>query len=584
MGAEAFYHQVLRLQPENPDALQLLGLLASQQGDLAAAEDWLRRSLQSEERQPHVWNNLGNVLEAQGRLQEAERCFGNAVALRPDYTDALYNHARLLHVLQRTAEAEGALQRALGLQGPTAPLLQLRAQIEGDAGRIDEALATLDAALALAPERGQLHHNRAVLLQRAQRHEQALQAHEQAFALGVDAADAHYNHGNVLQSLGRATAAVQAYRQALAREPQHPLALYDLSRLRWRLGEADFTRDLDEAAAAAPASPVAIGLKAHLLWRAERWDEAAAAFEAALRSAPDAAGFHDGLARCRARLGQAEQALRAHERALALAPGDADMHVHHAASLLLVGQPERAAAEAQTAVTLAPGDQHAQAWLGLAWRALGDPREAWLNDYERFVQAYDLPSPPGYDDMAQFNAELAMALTALHTDLQAPVDQTLRHGTQTLGNVLDGPHPLVRALRQRLQQAIDSYIAALPEDATHPFLRRRSAAWQFTDSWSSSLRRQGFHINHVHPHGWISSCYYVALPPSVQDTASHAGWIQFGAPEVALPYPAFADAARRLVQPRVGRLVLFPSMMWHGTLPFDDEATRLTIAFDVKPL
>jgi len=37
------------------------------------------------------------------------------------------------------------------------------------------------------------------------------------------------------------------------------------------------------------------------------------------------------------------------------------------------------------------------------------------------------------------------------------------------------------------------------------------------------------------------------------------------------------------VQPRVGRLVLFPSMFWHGTTPFDDAQARLTIAFDAVP-
>jgi hypothetical protein len=37
----------------------------------------------------------------------------------------------------------------------------------------------------------------------------------------------------------------------------------------------------------------------------------------------------------------------------------------------------------------------------------------------------------------------------------------------------------------------------------------------------------------------------------------------------------------RLVEPKQGRLVLFPSTMWHGTRPFD-AGERLTVAFDVK--
>ena len=37
------------------------------------------------------------------------------------------------------------------------------------------------------------------------------------------------------------------------------------------------------------------------------------------------------------------------------------------------------------------------------------------------------------------------------------------------------------------------------------------------------------------------------------------------------------------VQPKPGRLVLFPSYMWHGTVPFASSQQRLTVAFDAVP-
>ena len=43
------------------------------------------------------------------------------------------------------------------------------------------------------------------------------------------------------------------------------------------------------------------------------------------------------------------------------------------------------------------------------------------------------------------------------------------------------------------------------------------------------------------------------------------------------------DSIRRAIQPKPGRLVLFPSYMWHGTIPFHADAVRTTIAFDVVP-
>jgi hypothetical protein len=43
------------------------------------------------------------------------------------------------------------------------------------------------------------------------------------------------------------------------------------------------------------------------------------------------------------------------------------------------------------------------------------------------------------------------------------------------------------------------------------------------------------------------------------------------------------DTVLKLIEPRVGRLILFPSYYWHGTTPFSEEADRLTVAFDVVP-
>ena len=92
------------------------------------------------------------------------------------------------------------------------------------------------------------------------------------------------------------------------------------------------------------------------------------------------------------------------------------------------------------------------------------------------------------------------------------------------------------------------------------------------------MRDQGFHTNHIHPRGWISSVYYVAVPDAVED--GQQGWLKFGEPSFATP---MNDTIRRMVKPAPGRLVLFPSYMWHGTVPFRSDTARTTIAFDAVP-
>ena len=55
------------------------------------------------------------------------------------------------------------------------------------------------------------------------------------------------------------------------------------------------------------------------------------------------------------------------------------------------------------------------------------------------------------------------------------------------------------------------------------------------------------------------------------------GWLKLGEPQAEL---GLGLAPFRTVEPKAGRLVLFPSTMWHGTIPFA-AGERMTVAFDV---
>jgi Putative 2OG-Fe(II) oxygenase len=92
------------------------------------------------------------------------------------------------------------------------------------------------------------------------------------------------------------------------------------------------------------------------------------------------------------------------------------------------------------------------------------------------------------------------------------------------------------------------------------------------------LRSLGFHISHMHPEGWLSSALYIDLPLEVG--SGDAGALAFGVPDAAL---GLNLGPRRIVRPKPGQLVVFPSYFWHGTTSFESDADRLTVAFDALP-
>ncbi|MBT3562455.1 MAG: hypothetical protein HN493_00840 [Gammaproteobacteria bacterium] len=177
-------------------------------------------------------------------------------------------------------------------------------------------------------------------------------------------------------------------------------------------------------------------------------------------------------------------------------------------------------------------------------------------------------------------------LTEYHTSEHHPLEQTLRQGTQTQGNLFARENRLLQLLKNSFRGVITRHIKKM-QDIPPPypgFSTERD--FDFSASWSVRLRDQGFHTQHIHPMGWFSSAYYVDLPQELESSADDAtpadqgGWIKFGEPNLKCTPPL---QAQHIVKPKVGKLILFPSYMWHGTIPFKSAETRTTVVFDVAP-
>jgi len=223
--------------------------------------------------------------------------------------------------------------------------------------------------------------------------------------------------------------------------------------------------------------------------------------------------------------------------------------------------------------------------LTVVWRIKGDPREEWLADYERLVMPIDIEPPSA--GQAEFMAAIAGELHALHNMSHHPADQSLREGTQTRGHLFERRSPMIQALAGQIRRQVGERLRDLPVDPTHPFLTRNSGTADFIGSWSVRLRSGGYHVSHIHQEGWLSSALYVELPDSVVSSGREAaadepseGALVFGVPSAAFNLDL---SPRRIERPEVGRLVIFPSYFWHGTLPFDSDLPRLTVAFDMVP-
>ena len=272
---------------------------------------------------------------------------------------------------------------------------------------------------------------------------------------------------------------------------------------------------------------------------------------------------------CLSETGEAADAQRIFDR-LPPPPGAATL-IAPIRNLVRLGRYDAAMRLAETRFA-PPEERVLWPYRALLWRRADDPRWAWLEGDERLIQSYDLGG--SHDDWAALQARL----DTIHGRSGEHLDQSVRGGSQTDGDLFARAEPEIRLLRARVVEAVHDYIGQLRAPvAGHPTLIERREPLRIAGSWSVRLQPQGFHVDHTHVDGWLSSACYIALPPApAADGDACAGWLTFGEVRDLMPdLPAF-----RTIEPAIGRLMLFPSLTWHGTRRFT-AGERLTVAFDV---
>lgn len=416
------------------------------------------------------------------------------------------------------------------------------------------------------------------------RQAEAEDAARRAISLGIPAPETRLVLARALLHQGHLDEAEQAFEQALAISPAYAQAHRDLAQLRWmRSGNvAEALRALDRSLGKDPGEPGLHLVRSIVLEFVERRQEALEAAREGLRLLPADLQLLRQAAHLSSLLGDS-LAVPLALRAVAASASERGAELTLCEALLGAGRVREAEVLAGRLCTEQPHDQLAVALRSTAWRLLRDSRYEALHDYAALVGAEVIQTPRGWSHLADFLRELATELEGLHQFRAHPFQQSVRGGGQV---TLDGPAldlPTLQALFASIHLSIDHYLRRVGLGAD-PFRARNSGAARIVGSWSVRLRSGGHHTDHVHPRGWLSSAFYVDLPPAVVagsgQPGDRAGWLRLGCPGVATKPPLSPDG---FVKPVAGSLALFPAYLWHGVEPFDDSHPRLTVAFDALP-
>lgn len=578
-GAERVLSPVFSQLRSDASVLHLMGVIKRTLNQLEEAERYLRSAVAYSLNDGQYYNDLGVVLQARGFYDDAMRVYRAARALMPQAAAVRVNIVHCLMAAGDLTEAEKEA-RAFVAGAPCAEAWTLLGQVQRALERHEDALTSAANALKYEPHLRALAFNHASALERAGRGKEALTAYEKLARQGLDTPDLALHYGRALYVDGRKQDAEAILEQGVKRWSASTSLHTALARLRSLRGDGEKAVALAEAEIANRPADMTLRLAiADVLHRGGHDQRALQVLADALQVAPNNASVLTAFGIVLDELDRPIDGLKALRHAADLLPNDPAAQRNLLSTMIRAGQPDAALKIIRGLRADDPDEQYLIACEALALRVLEDPAYKRLYDYDRYVRAYEIAPPRGYLTIQNFNATLADVLRKQHRQSAHPFDQHLHNGTQTPRTLLALQAPPLTSFVSAVEGAVRDYISRLPAENNDPVGRRRRERFRYANLASMRLTQDGYQPNHVHDRGWISSAYYVALTPNETRRDPHAGWLKLGEPN----RPVAKCGPEKWIEPQEGTLVLFPSYMWHGTVPFEG-GERLSTAFDVTPV
>jgi len=469
----------------------------------------------------------------------------------------------------------------------------------------DEAIPFFKKATQLEPRVPEHHFNLALALTTLEKHLEAIPAYEKAVQLNPQFAVAHFNLGVAHLALADFSRAIHRFATATQLQPTYTEAWGNLGVAQQRAGLLpDAITSYQKALSIQPKVKLYISLGS-ALHNQGKLSAAIEQYRAAIQLDNQSAEAYDKLGSALWAQGHVDGALEAHERALSLNPNFADAHYHLAVILQEAKLYDRALNhfessqlhdwQARCLYCLYKSKQYE----GFKNRLIGslhtphvEPLIATLSTH--FATNFNTADPysfcpapidfvyhghiPELDDSIQGLRE-ALLKDILQTDIAERKQGRLVEGIQSAGNLFRRDEQSFQQLARCILEQVKKYqqhfagadCALIQHFPEHP---------EFTSAWFIKMRQGGHLTSHIHEEGWISGSVYLSMPDTPPGRLD--GSIEFSTDGDDYPKESGVFPVK-VITPKVGDIVLFPSSLFHRTLPFESGQDRVCIAFDIRP-
>jgi uncharacterized protein (TIGR02466 family) len=478
-----------------------------------------------------------------GQLSQAEMLAKSLIAKHPS-TFLLHHILSLaLDGQQKFSEAVESYQNALKLQPHTPDLLFNCAIALTNLNRLDEAIIMYQQAIKVKPNFFEAYGNLGTVLQKQGKLEEAITSYQKGLSIYPQDARGYFNLGTALRDKGNLAEAVNSYKKAIALFPNYTDAYNNLGEtLRDQGNMVDAVKNYQAALALNPNHANANYNLAEFLYLAKNYDEAIPHFE---RSQLD-----DWLARSMYCLYKAR---RFDEFKFKL--------------------DEIARTERHTAPFIATLSTHYSINFGIE------------NPYNFCKNALDFVYQQSIPELSAPNSQLLkeLLLDIENANIAERMQGMLHNGKQSAGNLFKRQESSFRTLAELIKKEFVNYKNKFADENCELILSFPNDL-EFTSSWYVKMQQGGHLSPHIHEIGWISGAVYLAMPsPQLNNNEGAFEYGTHGDDYPIAPPLTLAQFPTAYVLPKVGDIVLFPSSLFHRTIPFNSNEERICIAFDLKP-
>ena len=560
------------MQNDANSAVSYFDLGNSQQsaGEFEEAIASYRKAIEINPAYAIAYNNLGNTLQLLGKLAEAEESYLRALKLEENFPEALINLGNTQRAMGKFDEAERSYRQAIA---NNSNLFQAHCNLGVtllDIGRTESSIECFEKAINLEPNIAQVHNNLSIALMRLGQDSEAAIVCRKALSLDPDSAVAHNNLGTILQKTSRLEEAQVSFLEAIRLRPTYAEPYNNLGN--------NFRKQC-KPEAAEKYYRTAISLNANfadaycnlaiVFNEQEKYVDAEKGFLRALALKPNYGDAYYNLGNTLKAVKRYDEAITKYNKVSNPAATSLVLECLYIAGryddfferLNMVSNLNRANIRVAAISAFVSNQVHKKDIY------------PFCPDPIRFLKIAHLSN--FIDEWESLVSNILVEATSYELTWES---RTTKFGYQSVGNLFDKSRPHAASLEQVINLAIASYLEEFGSE-TNVFIKEWPKKTRIM-AWFNKLMKKGYQKSHIHPSSWLSGVVYLE---TIDSLSGDEGAIELGLHGYDLPildakYPRITHSPKR------GDLILFPSSLFHRTLPFTTEQSRCVIAFDLAPI